>query len=245
VDPAPFDLPGSGPAAALCLHGLTGTPYEVRPLGEALSRAGIRSVGPALPGHNATPRELAELRYEAWLEAAREQLGELRQRHDTVFVVGLSMGGLLTLALASEGPLPGAVVVGTPLRLRRRIAWLVPLLRHLVPFPRKRGGADIRDAAARRRHPSYSVMPLAAVHQLQRLQRHVRPALGRVRAPLLVAHGAHDATADPADSREIFERVASSEREHLLLEASSHVVPVDRDGARLAEAVAAFLTRFV
>jgi carboxylesterase len=88
-------------------------------------------------------------------------------------------------------------------------------------------------------------MPLAAVHQLQRLQRHVRPALGRVRAPLLVAHGAHDATADPADSREIFERVASSEREHLLLEASSHVVPVDRDGARLAEAVAAFLTRFV
>ena len=28
-----FEL-GEGPAAALCLHGFTGTPYEVRPLGE-------------------------------------------------------------------------------------------------------------------------------------------------------------------------------------------------------------------
>ena len=37
VDPAPFDLAGEGPAAALCLHGLTGTPYEVRPLGEAIA----------------------------------------------------------------------------------------------------------------------------------------------------------------------------------------------------------------
>ena len=29
VDASPFELPGEGHAAALCLHGLTGTPYEV------------------------------------------------------------------------------------------------------------------------------------------------------------------------------------------------------------------------
>ena len=48
VDAGAFDLPGGGRAAALCLHGLTGTPYEVRPLGEALAAAGIRALGPAL-----------------------------------------------------------------------------------------------------------------------------------------------------------------------------------------------------
>ena len=102
VDPAPFDLPGRGRAAALCLHGLSGTPYEVRPLGEAIHAAGIRAVGPALPGHNQTPQELAEVGYEEWLGAARRSVRELKSQHEVVFGVGLSMGGLLTLALANE-----------------------------------------------------------------------------------------------------------------------------------------------
>jgi carboxylesterase len=228
----------------LCLHGLTGTPYEVRPLGEALSQAGIRAVGPALPGHNETPQSLAKVRYQQWLESARVQLRGLRDRHDVVFVLGLSMGGLLSLALASEERVDAVVTVGTPLRLSQPLATFMPLLRYLVPFPRKREGSDICDPAARSRHPSYEVMPLAAVRQLQHLQRLVRGGLERVTAPLLVAHGAHDATADPADSKEIFDRVGSQERERLMLEDSAHVVPVDRDGPRLAAASVAFLTRY-
>ena len=101
VDASPFVLPGNGAAAALCLHGLTGTPYEVRSLGEALSAAGIHAVGPALPGHNETPGKLARTTHVDWLEAARTQLRALRSQHARVFVVGLSMGGLLSLALAS------------------------------------------------------------------------------------------------------------------------------------------------
>jgi carboxylesterase len=241
VDPAPFDLPGAGRAAALCLHGLTGTPYEVRPLGEALARAGVRALGPALPGHNRSPRELAGVRHGEWLEAARGHVEALRREHELVFGVGVSMGGLVTLALAGEGRLDAAVTVGVPLRLRQPLAALVPLLRYPVPFARKRGGSDIRDPEARARHPGYDVMPLAAVRQLQKLQAYVRGRLGAVRVPLLVAHGAHDRTASPADAREIVARVASAERRHLVCADSAHVVPVDRDGPDLARAVAEFL----
>jgi carboxylesterase len=59
IDSSAFDLPGGGRAAALCLHGLTGTPYEVRSLGVAFAASGIRAFGPALPGHNETPERLA------------------------------------------------------------------------------------------------------------------------------------------------------------------------------------------
>jgi len=74
VDVAPFDLPGRGAAAALCLHGLTGTPWEVRPLGLALSARGVRALGPALPGHNETPERLAQVGFRDWLGAARASL---------------------------------------------------------------------------------------------------------------------------------------------------------------------------
>jgi carboxylesterase len=243
VDSSPFDLPGRGRAAALCLHGLTGTPYEVRPLGEALAAAGIAARGPALPGHNETPQRLARTTSRAWLEAARGHLSELRSRHEVVFLVGLSMGGLLTLRLASEEPVAGLAVVGVPLRLRHPVRRLVPLLKYVFPFPPKPGGSDIADPEARARHPSYTIMPLAAVHELIRLQRRVAAGLGRITAPILVAHGAHDQTADPADAREIFESVGSATRERLILESSAHVVPVDHDGPVLARAVVEFFAR--
>jgi carboxylesterase len=245
VDVSPFDLGNSSGAAALCLHGLTGTPYEVRPLGEALARCGIRAVGPALPGHNETPQALARVAYTEWIEASRTWLHELRSEHAQVFVVGLSLGGLLSLTLAAEEDVDGIVVVGTPLHLRWTLRLLVSLFRFVTPFPRKRKGSDIAADAARARHPSYEIMPLESVRQLQRLQRHARARLGRVMAPILVAHGGRDETADPADAREIVERVASAERELLLLPDSGHVVPVDHDGPRLGRAASEFLARRV
>jgi carboxylesterase len=243
VDPAPFDLPGRGRAAALCLHGLTGTPYEVRSIGEALSAAGIAAVGPALPGHNQTPEHLARVSHEEWVAAARDALARLRSAHERVFVVGLSMGGLVSLALAAEERVDAAIVVGVPLRLRQSAVRLVPLAKRFVRFFPKSGGSDIRDAAARARHPSYDRMPLAAVHELLRLQRRVRGLLPRIEAPLLVAHGARDRTAHPDDAHAILRGVASVEREHLCLEDSGHVVPVDVDAGRFVAAAVAFLLR--
>lgn len=241
VDPAPFDLAGRLDAAALCLHGLTGTPYEVRPLGEALAAAGVRALGPALPGHVDSPDALVGLPYSAWLGAAREHLAALRREHARVFVVGLSLGGLLALALASEEAVDGLVVVGTPLRLRSPLAPLAGIASLVRSHLPKSNGSDIRDDAARDRHPSYDVMPLASVHQLRRLQARVRPALVRVTAPILVAHGAHDRTAHPDDARVILAGVSAGHRALHYLPRSGHVVPVDHDGPRLAEAVVAHL----
>jgi len=243
VDPSAFDLPGRGRAAALCLHGLSGTPYEVRPLAEAISAAGIRAVGPALPGHNETPERLAATPHTFWLEAARAEFQRLRENCDSVFIVGMSMGGLVALALAAEEPVDALAVIGTPLALPHPCSWLIPLVKYLRPMAPKSQGSDIRDPAARARHPSYPVMPMNSVHELQRLQRRVRPLLARVTAPILVAHGAHDRTASQRDAVEIRDSVSSEVREYLLFEASGHIVPVDFDGPALARAVAEFFAR--
>jgi carboxylesterase len=160
-----------------------------------------------------------------------------------VFAAGLSMGGLLSLLLASERLVDALVVVGVPLWLPAPIPWLVPYVKHRVPFLRKNAGSDIQDDAARARHPSYDRMPLHAVHELIKLQAVVRRRLRQINAPILVAHGRLDRTANPRDAQRIFDTVASSERELLWLAGSGHVVPVDRDGPQLARAAAAFLAR--
>jgi carboxylesterase len=239
-DPGPFDI-GDGEVGVLCLHGLTGRPYEVRPVAEALARSGMHAVGPFLAGHEASAEGLRCIDHEHWLEGVRVAYHGLRREHETVMVAGLSLGGLLSLALALEEPVAGLAVVGTPLRLRFPIPQLVPYLRRALPFVRKRG-SDIRDPAARARHPSDDVMSLQAVYELTRLQARVRAGLSRITAPIFVAHGVHDGTANPENARAIEAGVSSARREFLLLENSAHIVPVDHDGEVLANAIAAFFT---
>jgi len=241
VDAGPFDL-GEGRTAVLCLHGLTGTPYEVRPLGEAFAEAGMRAVGPLLPGHGSSPEELARVgSWQAWVDAARRELRVLTREHERVCAAGLSMGGLVTLVLASERALDALVVVGTPLHLPFPARWVVPVIRRFVPFIEKDAGSDIRDPAARARHPSLPRIPTASVHELLRLQRVVRRVLRQVVAPILVGHGAHDRTASPADARVILDGVESRESVLRMFPDSGHVVPVDHDGPALAAECVRFL----
>jgi carboxylesterase len=247
IEAAAFDLRPAGMGsrapvarAVLCLHGLTATPYEVRPVADALVARGFRALGPLLPGHGTQPQQLAQTGWEAWLAAARAAHAELRARHERVFVAGISMGGLLALALAAEQPVAGVAAIATPLDLRLPPDSVIALGSWIRPFLSKRHGPDIRDPAARARHPTYPVMPLAAVRQLIRLQRYVSENLARVRAPMLAAHGAHDRTANPADLDRLIAAVASQRKERVWLEEAGHVATVDFGGRELAARIADF-----
>ena len=244
VDASPYDLAprvGDGRVGALCLHGLTGTPYEVRPIAESLAAAGIHARGPVLPGHDSGPEELARVPYTAWIESAREEIGKLRAEHETVFVAGLSLGGVTTLAVASEGLADAIAVVGTPLRLHPSpLVALIPAAKYVYPYLSKREGSDIQDPAARARQPGYRKLPLRSLHELMKLQRWVRKRLVRISVPIFVSHGVLDRTANPRDAHEIAGAVSSDDRRLLILERSGHVAPVDYDGARLSEEIATF-----
>ncbi len=230
-------------AAALCLHGLTGTPYEVRPLAEALVARGVRARGPWMAGHEEGAEVLAKTSWQAWVEDARRELNALRAEHDRVYLVGMSMGGLVGLCLAETEEIDAMVVIGTPLVLAPPIPQLLPLLRRFISSRPKKDGSDIREPGARARHPGLPVMPFAAVAELISLQAQVIPDLAQVHASILVAHGRLDRTARPRDAERILEQVGSTDKELFYLERSGHVATVDYDGPALARAAADFLGR--
>src|SRR5262249_34090629 len=95
VDPRPFSLgPPQAPGGVLVVQGFTGTPFEMRFLGEALAARGLAVEGPALAGHGGTTRELQASRWPDWVHTAERALDRLLKRARKVAVVGLSMGGL-------------------------------------------------------------------------------------------------------------------------------------------------------
>jgi carboxylesterase len=244
---APFDLPG-GPGAVLLLHGLTGSPYEMRHVAERLHERGYRALGPVMPGHGGDPRRLIGLTWRDWVEGARGELRRLDAARE-VFVVGCSMGALVACLLAHSEPgrIRALALLAPALHLGRsaRVAALLaatPVAR-AWPLVPKLGGSDVRDALQRRANPTMAAVPLAAVGQLAALSRHVARLLPEIRVPALVVAGRHDHTVRLSGARAIARRIGSAPAELVVLERSWHLVGIDVERDRCADEVAAFVAR--
>ncbi len=235
------DARGGEAPAVLCVHGLTGTPYEVRPPAEALAAAGFLCEGPLLPGHGTTHEELAATPRDAWIDAVVAAHDALAERHARVYVLGLSLGGVLALALAQRRALSGAVVLAAPFDLgrlvRTAVPWLWPIVRSLPKTP------AILDDEARARPPGYDRMPLRAVNELLLLAREVERGLPEVHAPVQLIYSRRDPTVPPRNAERILRALPPGERELHWLDDSAHVLPVDRERDLVARRVVEFLLR--
>ena len=101
--------------SALLIHGLSGTPFEMRYLGERLAAAGVRVCGVRLAGHAGASEELGAATRAQWYESVVEGFERLHRYGDPVAVVGLSMGALLAARLAADqGEAVGGVVMLSP-----------------------------------------------------------------------------------------------------------------------------------
>jgi carboxylesterase len=256
-DKSPYFSRRGGARAALCLHGFTGTPFEVRPLAEALDAQGFTTFAPLLAGHGGTVAELAATTYLDWLASAERALDRLVEESGgaKVAVAGFSLGGLLALRLARLHPdkVGALAVLAAPLRLgplqamgARAVARLPRLLRrgflHALP---KTGGYDVIDAEMAARNPSLPAMPIAGVVSLLELGELVRADLPHITQPVFVAHGARDRTVPFEDSLELAGTIGSSVIERLWLERSGHLLAIDVERRTLVDAVARFFAQHV
>ena len=188
LDPSAFFLEG-GKTGVLLIHGCTGSPTEMRWIGDYPHAPRVSVSGPLLPGHGTTPEAMNCCRWTDWTGHVEATLADLRARCTRVFVGGLSMGSLLTLHLAAKfSDLPGAIVYSPAVWTTTSKVYLTPIARHFVAFQPKSADSDLMDPQANRQLWCYAVDPVGAAAELLKLILDVRRSLPRSFCPVIIIH---------------------------------------------------------
>ena len=113
VDRQPTDivLQNGRNSLVYLIHGITGTPVEMRYLARGLARRGGDVYATTLPGHCTSLRDLVRTDEQQWCEHIAAQLTYARTRYEHVYVAGLSAGSLLSLEASTMVPVDGVGVM--------------------------------------------------------------------------------------------------------------------------------------
>jgi carboxylesterase len=223
-----------GRTGVLLLHGFTGNPTSMRPIGEWLASKGMAVGAPRYPGHGTTWQDLAVSKWEQWEAEAEAALKELAGRTDTLVAAGLSMGGAMALHLAAKHAdlVKGVVVVNALVRdPRLKFAGVA----RLFARSRKGVGNDIKKPA--QNEAPYDRVPYTGIIQLHRMLQTVQAELPKVRQPLVVFNAPEDHVVPKDNAQYILDHVGSEQKELVTLPNSYHVATLDYDAETIQERI--------
>ena len=247
--------------AALLLHGLGANALELGRLLRHLGEQGFSVHTPELPGYAfGTPPSACQ----QWVDAASQALRRLQDSHETVCLVGLSMGATLGLVVAQQQRPTAAVFLSTALAydgwampwyqfLAPVAAWL-PFahryqFREVEPYGVKNEAMRATIARAFERNgvseSGSAVLPVRYLIEGQRLIRRARKGIGSVTCPALFVHAIDDETVHPRHAQWAYDHVGSEHKDLIHLGDSYHMITVDNERDTVNEETARFLKQAV
>lgn len=235
----PFLLPG-GQHGVLLIHGFTGSPAEMRLLGQRLNEQGYTVLAPRLCGHGTSPEEMSKTNWENWYHSVCDGYYFLQGLCRKVSVAGLSMGGLLALQLSIDYPIKNVISLSAPIEIADERLALLPDLQasagHFAPKRRRKiAGLPACYSIA------YGKIPLPCIHSLLSLIKLVKGNLGKVNKPLLVMQSYNDHTVVPDSAQYIYDRAGSTDKKIVWLKQTGHLVTIDIEREAVFKEITAFL----
>lgn len=207
--------------ACLCIHGFTGSPMEVEPLVEYIqNHTNWECVIPTLPGHGNELR-LEGIMYNEWLQHAEEALKGLLKRHEIVYVVGFSMGGLIASYLATKYPVKKLILLSAA-AYYINFAQLQKDIR-IICADFFRGRMKENEQFTRYMNKIKST-PLAATIQFRKLVQYVKPLLSNIHVPTLIAQGEKDGIVPLKSASFIYNTIRAENKKIIYVEESKHLI---------------------
>ncbi len=259
-----------GETAVLLIHGLTGTPAEMKHFGRVMSRKGLTVACPELAGHCATIEALQATKWQDWYQSIETAFDALRDEYEQVFIAGLSMGALIALLVASKRKtqVAGVILLSTTFFYDGwNVSWfkqkfLLPIalytpLKHFLhweetaPYGIKCERTRAMVAAVLENKDSkaadkigYFKTPATVILESTRLIKAARNCLAEVTTPALIVHSTEDDMASLENAYYVEKNIASKHVETMYIDDTYHVLTLDKRKDDIALRVVSFCKDF-
>jgi carboxylesterase len=245
----PFLLAGEpSRPACLLIHGFTGSPKEMRGMGEYLHQHGYTCLGVRLAGHATDPEDMIRSRWTDWTASVEDGYHLLYGVNPHIFLVGLSMGGILSLLMSTRLDVKGVVAMSAPARVPEDYPiWLMQLISGFVKYRPKtdeKPGSSWFDQTAWQEHVAYPQNPVRSAAELKKLILAMRAALPQVKVPVLLMHSRDETYVLPENMEEIYSALANaSDKTKLYITGSGHVLTRDARRQQVFQSALEFIRR--
>jgi len=254
-----------GRVGVLLIHGLCGTPAEVRYVAMGLGRAGYTVHCPQLAGHGGSRQDIIQTGWKDWYRSAEEALAEIRKVCDVVIVGGLCLGSILGLHLAinQSDKVQGVALFAPTLWIN---GWAMPWYMKLFELVRSKWVARlmhfpdaqtlgikcprvrefVRAALASADGPQVGSAgtPAAMVLEHRWMVKAAIKDLKRIEQPTLIMHSREDDYAD-LNNATYLQSALSGTVDTVVLEDSYHMVTLDKQRQVVVDYTRAFVDRIV
>jgi len=218
-------------------------------MGEYLNRElGFACLGVRLAGHATRPKDMVRSRWTDWTASVEDGYNLLRGAVDTIYFVGLSMGGALSLLMSTKLEVKGIVTMSAPYEIpAKHPAWQIRLYSYFRTYlPKSKGepGSGWFDKEAYKEHISYPLNPIRSAAELEVLLVKMRAALPKVNVPVCLIHSKDDDYIVPENMDQIYAGlVNASDKTKFYVTGSGHVVTRDAARGQVFEIARDFIKR--
>lgn len=249
---APFELLPVGDAGrgqnrpyrrgVLLVHGLTDSPYFMRPLAEFYARNGFRVMAILLPGHGTRPGDLLGVRWQEWAKAVAYGVDRLAEEADEIYLAGFSAGGTLSIRQSlHDSRVRGLFLFSPALKISERARWanLHRLYSWLMP---EAAWVDIKPDANLYKYESF---PKHAAAQMYALTQELESSLRKheIVIPVFAAASWDDTTAHTPATLEFMAHACHPSSKLVLYTTDTGNVPPGMPAEKLELVNSAFLER--
>ncbi|HLS35239.1 MAG TPA: alpha/beta fold hydrolase [Bacillota bacterium] len=239
IEPKPFTFEGDTDRAVLLLHGFTGNSADVRMLGRFLETKGYTSHAPIYRGHGKSPEELLKYTPDHWVEDSEKAFRHLQKLgYEKIAVVGLSLGGVLSLRLATMEDVVGVVPMCTPMfsdNDRQLNGGFKQFAEEYKKLSQK-SDAEIKQEI----NAIFEKAP-NTFKEIGQLITKTRENLSKVIAPIKVVQARKDEMINPESAPYIYEHVQSTNKKLSWYENSGHAITFGPERKQLQENIYKFL----
>ena len=228
--PQSLSLPNESDCGLLFVHGFTGSTDDLQEMAHYFHALGYHVELPLLPGHGVEKFNFKKITENDWFTCIENVYLELQKKCTDVFLIGLSMGAILSFKLARKYPkIKGVIAMATPYWLRspthHRILGFVNFFHiyRILPvseLPKQSINPKHKHSLDRFEYPSY---PIYGLRSLYRLIHQVLKDIPYIKQPVYLMHSTLDA-AVPYESMEKLANLFPEKPQLLTLEKSGHVL---------------------